>query len=97
MTFFELTTELKSSLGTSCWVSDPLDPSKNATRPCYSFRSIQQLFASCLHRIEVDGGSFVYSYPKDPSKMGAHSEKGGGFYYGVPDEIDLLSLILSFR
>jgi hypothetical protein len=89
-------------LGTSCWVSDPLDPSKNATRPCYAFRSIQQLFANCLHRIETEGNACMCSYPRFASKGGPNGPHGsgggsggGGMYYSIPEEVDLLKVMLS--
>ena len=118
MTFFELTTEIKAHLGTSCWVSDPLDPSKNATRPCFSFRTIQQLFANCLQIIETEGANFIYAYPnanhpddnnggrlshgQSNKPSGSTHDEGhgsnhkGGIHYAIPDDVDLLHLMIQY-
>lgn len=126
MSFFELTPEIKLNLGTSCWVSDPLDPLKNAARPCFSFRAIQQMFGSCLHVLENEGANFIYAFPspgnnnssgnahsnfhddydmvrfggqkgsKNNSSGGGDDGKANSVFYGIPDEIDLLNMIIQY-
>lgn len=50
--FFYLGPEQLHTLGTSCWISDPLDISKNVSRPCFLFRQVQQLFSQSLHLLQ---------------------------------------------
>jgi hypothetical protein len=52
--FFDLSPEQQGLLGSSCWISDPLDPYKNVARPSYLFRQIQLLFSRCLQTIEEE-------------------------------------------
>lgn len=52
--FFDLNPEEIVTVGTSCWIKDPLDPVKNVARPSYAFRQIQQLFSQCLSEFEKE-------------------------------------------
>jgi hypothetical protein len=49
---FELSAEQRSTLGTSFWLTDPLDPTKNVGRPSFAFRQIQAVFAQHLSTME---------------------------------------------
>ena len=48
----ELTAEQRLQVGTSGWITDPLDPTKNVARPSFAFRQIQLLLAQCLEAFE---------------------------------------------
>ena len=37
---FALSPEQQQAVGTSCWVRDPLDPTKNVARPSYLFKQV---------------------------------------------------------
>lgn len=52
--FFDLNAEQIATVGTSCWIKDPLDPTKNVARPSYAFKQIQQLFSQCLSELEKE-------------------------------------------
>lgn len=47
-TFFELQAEHLSTLGTSHWIVDPFDNSKNVSRPSYQIRRVQSFFEEVL-------------------------------------------------
>lgn len=49
---FILTPEEQVAVGTSAWVRDPLDPSKNVSRPSFMFRQIQETFSQYLTTLE---------------------------------------------
>jgi len=100
MVFIQLTAEFKASLGTSfyCYISDPLDASKNVTRPCYLFPHVQQFFARCLYVLESEGMKYMqllHDSPAGAGRAGAGKARGDGHNYRVSVEVDLLSLLVS--
>ena len=50
---FPLSNEQKAALGTSLWVSDPLEPSKNCAKSTFAYGSIKQYFSNMLSEWEV--------------------------------------------
>lgn len=61
---FALSPEEQAMVGTSCWVRDPLDPSKNVARPSFMFRQIQETFSQYLTTLErenIKANHYQYS------------------------------------
>jgi hypothetical protein len=52
---FDLSAEQRASVGTSCWITDPLDPEKNVARPSFAFAQVQAFLEQCLETIEREG------------------------------------------
>lgn len=81
----ELSQEQLATLGSSCWISDPLDTSKNVARPSFMWRQIQSMFAETLKELDCDltrhhshRARNTAAASSSPSLAGNASTSGGG-------------------
>ena len=85
---FTLSSEQKVTLGTSLWVSDPLEPTKNCARSTFAYVSIKQYLATVLNEWETVSRSRSIQYM---------SKKAGNNTTNLDnDQDDLLSLFMKY-
>ena len=81
---FPLSNEQKATLGTSLWVSDPLEPNKNCAKSTFAYGAIKQYFSNMLSEWEI------------VSKTKSMQYKASKLNQQVSETDDLLSLFMRY-